>query len=306
MSFTFSIKSVYLDSMNSSHNELTMNTSLIIPQVETTLTILVDRMAKITQAVLLVSSVVPDKQQLLDNFSRKSISLLSAMQNIESCPEQVQRFDIDKLLVSLRHVTQLNDLCHGAGLISDMNYQILTNEFQKIITIIDKQIVMYCIGQVTYPFRAQQTTIEQKQVSLEHYFSDTPETKINKNIEPVKKDILINTDKDSILFKKDITPTPHTKLIEPDSHNKTSTVISSSYPSPIKPVNGEDKKERRDTIMKTIRSKGKVTIKDISENISGCSEKTIQRDLQELIQHGVLIREGEKRWAVYKLAMKNI
>ena len=74
----------------------------------------------------------------------------------------------------------------------------------------------------------------------------------------------------------------------------------------IKPISGEDKKERRDAIMKTIRSKGQVTIRDISKNIHGCSEKTIQRDLQELIQHGVLIREGEKRWAVYKLAMNNV
>lgn len=74
----------------------------------------------------------------------------------------------------------------------------------------------------------------------------------------------------------------------------------------VKTISGEDKKERRDSIMRTIRSKGQVTIKDISENIKGISEKTIQRDLQELIQHGVLIREGEKRWAVYKLAMKNI
>ncbi len=86
----------------------------------------------------------------------------------------------------------------------------------------------------------------------------------------------------------------------------TTTPVLGLHLPTMKPVLGEDKKERRDAIMRTIRSKGQVTIKDISENISGCSEKTIQRDLQELIQHGVLMREGEKRWAVYKLAMKNV
>jgi hypothetical protein len=43
-----------------------------------------------------------------------------------------------------------------------------------------------------------------------------------------------------------------------------------------------------------------VSIKDIRTAITGCSEKTIQRELANLISQGLIKREGERRWSVYK------
>lgn len=59
---------------------------------------------------------------------------------------------------------------------------------------------------------------------------------------------------------------------------------------------------RRDLIIKEIRQKGSVTVKDISTLIKGVSEKTIQRELVSLMERGVLKREGERRWSRYVLA----
>jgi hypothetical protein len=52
-------------------------------------------------------------------------------------------------------------------------------------------------------------------------------------------------------------------------------------------------------ILKTISQKGRASIKDISKVIKGCSEKTIQRDLNTLIRKGFIRKEGERRWSVY-------
>lgn len=61
-------------------------------------------------------------------------------------------------------------------------------------------------------------------------------------------------------------------------------------------------KDRKRVIMDVLKEKGQSSIKDISEVVKDCSEKTIQRDLNELIQSGVVLRDGERRWSKYSLA----
>ncbi|MFZ2167624.1 MAG: hypothetical protein WAV50_02000 [Minisyncoccia bacterium] len=61
-------------------------------------------------------------------------------------------------------------------------------------------------------------------------------------------------------------------------------------------------KDRREAVMSVIRGKGSVSIKDISTLIRGVSEKTIQRELMALIESGIVLKQGERRWSVYSLA----
>ncbi len=60
---------------------------------------------------------------------------------------------------------------------------------------------------------------------------------------------------------------------------------------------------RKDMIVKTFKQshKSSLTIKDISEFIKDCSEKTIQRQLIDLVKTGVLEKQGERRWSTYSL-----
>lgn len=60
-------------------------------------------------------------------------------------------------------------------------------------------------------------------------------------------------------------------------------------------------KDRKQIISDVLKEKGQASIKDISEVIKDCSEKTIQRDLNEMIQKGLVLREGERRWSKYSL-----
>jgi DeoR/GlpR family transcriptional regulator of sugar metabolism len=61
-------------------------------------------------------------------------------------------------------------------------------------------------------------------------------------------------------------------------------------------------KDRRDAVLSVIQNKGSVSIKDISTLIRGVSEKTIQRELGALIESGVVVKRGERRWSTYSLA----
>lgn len=60
--------------------------------------------------------------------------------------------------------------------------------------------------------------------------------------------------------------------------------------------------DRRDTILSVLKSKGPSYIKDISTVIRDVSEKTIQRELQALVEAGKVTRTGERRWTTYTIA----
>lgn len=62
-------------------------------------------------------------------------------------------------------------------------------------------------------------------------------------------------------------------------------------------------KDRREAILSVIKDKQRASIKDISTLIRNVSEKTIQRELIALISSGVIVKEGERRWSVYSLAV---
>ena len=69
---------------------------------------------------------------------------------------------------------------------------------------------------------------------------------------------------------------------------------------PISVLNNlETKSNRKEDILKFIKDKGEVAIKDIVQAISGCSEKTIQRELMSLTKSEQVKKTGAKRWSKY-------
>ncbi len=62
------------------------------------------------------------------------------------------------------------------------------------------------------------------------------------------------------------------------------------------------KNSRQSVIIGILKRKKEIMIKDVSPLISGCSEKTIQRELSAMVAAGVLRRIGDKRWSRYTLA----
>ena len=60
--------------------------------------------------------------------------------------------------------------------------------------------------------------------------------------------------------------------------------------------------DRSERIKTVLEAKPLATIKDIAEIITDVSEKTIQRELNSLIEKGQVLREGERRWSRYSVS----
>jgi hypothetical protein len=63
----------------------------------------------------------------------------------------------------------------------------------------------------------------------------------------------------------------------------------------------DNKNDRRQKILTIIAKKTNCSIKDFSHVITDYSEKTIQRELGAMVQEGILVKNGEKRWSTYQL-----
>ena len=59
------------------------------------------------------------------------------------------------------------------------------------------------------------------------------------------------------------------------------------------------KSDREEKILQKIQKSGPVTIKDIAQEFADISEKTIQRELQKMVDRGQIKKEGERRWTKY-------
>jgi len=60
--------------------------------------------------------------------------------------------------------------------------------------------------------------------------------------------------------------------------------------------------DRKQKILDLLKKEGKTTIKEMMPDFNGVSEKSVQRDLLEMVKSGELRAEGEKRWRTYSIA----
>lgn len=63
----------------------------------------------------------------------------------------------------------------------------------------------------------------------------------------------------------------------------------------------KDTNDRKGQIKTVLEATGEASIKDIADVITECSEKTLQRDLNQMIESGEVVRQGERRWSRYTL-----
>jgi hypothetical protein len=65
---------------------------------------------------------------------------------------------------------------------------------------------------------------------------------------------------------------------------------------------GQQNEGRQKDILSLFLQKDRISIKDAAAAIPGVSEKTIQRELLAMVEAGLLIKEGERRWSTYRKA----
>ena len=191
---------------------------------------------KIASAIYLITSFFSDLEPL--KWKLRSVST-----------DLVSEYVKDKHSV-IREIDSLFAVAKNAGLISDTNYTILTQELSKL----NQELA----NNSNIVFLQEKNTIEQF----------LPESK---SLNYIKDKILPAGSSDRLALK---------------DYGAVSV----------------KKNTRQSIIIAILKRKKEIMIKDVTPLISGCGEKTIQRELLTMVQTGVLKKIGEKRWSRYTLA----
>ena len=70
---------------------------------------------------------------------------------------------------------------------------------------------------------------------------------------------------------------------------------------PTTPAGSTGHQARRQQIISILQGKDPVSIKDITDSVTDCGPKTIQRELNHLIKDRLVIKIGDRRWSKYAL-----
>lgn len=223
------------------------------------------KVTKFSEALYMISDLLSSSEPLKMSLRKIGNSLLESFSSYKSgvLPE-----NIIPILMVLE--AQIN-LGVVSSLISKMNAEIIKNEIHLFVsevkTITQSSGVLFPSIEPEF-FKVEQVRVEETSSYKGH---------LNNNV-------LYNNN-------KSFTKEPRRS----DSDFK----IEKNYIKDKK-ASLHSKEERRSSIIDIIKkSQNPVTIKDITEKIKDCSEKTIQRELIELLDIGMIKKTGERRWSKY-------
>lgn len=224
------------------------------------------KVSKVSEALYLLSDLLSSSEPLRMSLRKIAHGLLESFSSYKTgvVPENL----VPIFMVLERQI----NLGVMSSLISTMNSEILKNEIENIVFEIKNMsgksgVLFPEIGQ---DFFKVETMLQSK--TEENY-----KGQISHNV----------------LYERE-------KSFRNNSQNFKKPNTESGYPLKDKNLQLVTKDDRKNKIINIIKeSLVPVTIKDITAKIKDCSEKTIQRELIELLDKGSIKKTGERRWSKY-------
>jgi len=233
------------------------------------------RAEKLSSAVYLLTSLLSDMEPIKWVIREKSLSLLSDISAAEHAALSDRMVLFETAEESVREMASLISIARSGQIISSMNADVLIAALHSF-----RETIGRGVGVPT----SAESIVAELLKGDERSLLDQPEIfKGQKN----NKDIF---------RQQHITGLRGADYKTNDGAKKyTRNDIQSSYSAE------KIRAERKKTIVDFIRKRKEVTIKDVVQVVSNCSEKTIQRELTTLVKDNVLKKEGERRWSRYSL-----
>lgn len=277
------------------------------------------RAEKICKAYFLLTQHIPDHDSirlklrtLALDMSSKTLDLVVTINKTEAHARDIA--------MNAMALVSVSDIAVSARLVSDSNYNLVVGQVQLFVEEVElywKTLSYNNQAIPTHLFSMDTLDVAYKNSRTDQSNQFGELTNESNNPNTVRA---VSGDTD-MSFKKSqaqVSAKLSVKTID-KSNGSASSALSSkslmnattSHPSANSTQNGAQningapgvKNDRQTLILSTIRSKGESSIKDLTDIIRGCSEKTIQRELIALVGSGDLLKTGERRWSRYSIAI---
>lgn len=238
---------------------------------------------KLVTALYMVTDCMDTGDALKGRMRLLGVDLLSDIYKLSTLNEASKNSQIDRNLDHINEIISFINIASDLGYVSEMNTSILKAEFNVLI----QEIKTFQTENNNFTFTLDEKMLEVKKsesnILLENKGRSHGNVLNNWTILKDKR-----TDTMSFTNKKTNSPVFNKSLSHED----------------IK----KTKEERALKIVSLIKDKSSngqnsdgVSIRDISLSFPECSEKTIQRELNDLIEISKIKKTGNKRWSRYSI-----
>lgn len=248
------------------------------------LSFIIKKTEKVATAIYMISNFFNTEEPLKWELRKVVTKLLKNTMSFNDTSLSGKEIVVSRVSSDFIELNTLFNLAYNSGFISEMNFEIVSGEIDKLSNI----VIAYYERQVSGTKALFKSGyFEVKKDTIEKYFK-TEESKTGNNVKDIKDTI------------KDIKDTTNNKVtfngkkseMEAFFNNVSKTADNSKTTS-------STLSDRELRILEKVKANGPVTIKDISEMFTDVSEKTIQRELQKMHDVGHIKKEGERRWTKY-------
>jgi DNA-binding transcriptional ArsR family regulator len=267
--------------------------------IESTNILIGKKCDRLATALYLVTSFLSDSEPMKARLRALSLELVRDAAYVRYGTTSLEASVLDGIRANIGETLSLLELSFIAGIISEMNFSILKREYG---TLRDKI-------EIKKASRESRTDNVLGDTFFGSSFSELEAPKITHANFPRNVSREVGNTPDSIghsFAQKDnlSSPRPQSVVSETRPQAETNPVKKTLQADSKNTVHSLDlaRESRRTRILKLIKDKREVTIKDITNHFPELSEKTIQRELIALVEAGVLKKFGERRWSRYSIA----
>jgi hypothetical protein len=247
------------------------------------------KLEKLTTAVYMVSSYIEEDENIKTSLRKLSLSLLSGAASLNTTKgtgvyDGIEK-DIDQMIMLIK-------LSKTMFFVSEMNAHILTDEFQKLLSLLRNEKEKKFVSSFNLTLEGEKVFYRERKNGSLSLIPSREDAYHTLEKEEDKKEA---TEKGEL--KREL-PADFPKALTFPVRTPTTPRISKTTMPEIK----ERRSSRRESVVALLSKDSAMSIKDLSLKIKGCSEKTIQRELNALLDEKKIKRLGEKRWSKYLLA----
>ncbi len=231
---------------------------------------------KLTIAVYRVTDYFPKAEVLRNHLRIKANEIFERLTEQEASTADVDG-DVDSLVRKIHTIKGYLAIAHTLNYVRPVNFTILEREYALIERILEAERAD-ARRERTREGEADLGPTQSSVLSAKNPSTDGRES--------------LGTDSTPTTGDRD------QKCMDSDDKRTTETLISEKR---FSEKDGESLRERHVIILNYFKKSGSAKISDLYGFFHGLSSKTIQRDLQYLVDRNILRKEGEKRWTVYSL-----
>lgn len=267
--------------------------------IESTNILIGKKCDRLATALYLVTSFLSDTEPMKARLRALSLDLVRDAAYVRYGTTSAEATVLDAIRANIGETLSLLELSFIAGIISEMNFSILKREYGALRDKIE----------IRKASRESRTDTILGDTFFGSSFAelDAPKS-LNTNIPrviPRETGSTTSSIGHSFVQREAVAPMKSQSVA---SETRTTDATAQAKKTPPSETQGSARtldvarESRRTRILKLVKDKREVTIKDITNHFPELSEKTIQRELISLVDTGVLKKFGERRWSRYSIA----